>query len=205
MSKQPNFRFGVAITIAAAITTLSIASAAPASASGGKLPKQFVTKLAGAAEVDVQGDPDGIGIARINVKQESGKPARVCLTVDAFKIAKVVKVHIHNAAANANGPVVVDYPVTDELVRVNGRGVITRIKGCMDVADDLATAIRSNSGAYYVNIHTDEFPKGAIRGQLPVWAAAKPAPAANSDAGNSTGHNHSEAPASDKPDTGHTY
>jgi hypothetical protein len=177
---------------AAAIMIGGSAVAAPAQAHNGthKLPKQFVTKLSGAAEVGVAGDPDGVGVMRVNVKQESSKPSQVCFSGNAFSISKVVKLHMHNAPAGVNGPVVVDFAINEDSVRVtkNGR---TRFKACTTVDDALATAIRENSANYYVNVHTDEFPQGALRGQLPgVAKAASAQPQTNDSA-----HSHNEAPA----------
>jgi hypothetical protein len=151
--------------VAGALSTLlTVASAA--NAHNHKLPKQFIAKLTGAAEVGVVGDPDGAGIARVNVKQEKGKPSQICISAEAFQIDTVKLVHLHNAPAGQNGPIVVNYPVSPDLVKVSKNGLRTRIKGCLDVDDALATAVRENSANYYVNIHTEALPKGAIRGQL---------------------------------------
>jgi hypothetical protein len=153
-----------ALLIGALSTMLALGATANAHAN--KPPKQFFAKLDGAAEVGVIGDPDGAGVVRVNVKQEAGKPAQICITADAVRIDTVKLVHLHNAPAGQNGPIVVNYPVNDKLVRVSRNGLRTRIKGCLEVDDALATALRENSANYYVNIHTEALPKGAIRGQL---------------------------------------
>jgi hypothetical protein len=38
--------------------------------------------------------------------------------------------------------------------------------GCYEVEQDLIDAIGENSSDYYINIHTEAYPAGAIRGQL---------------------------------------
>jgi hypothetical protein len=38
--------------------------------------------------------------------------------------------------------------------------------GCVSAARDLIKTIRMNPSNYYVNVHTTDFPDGAIRGQL---------------------------------------
>ena len=37
---------------------------------------------------------------------------------------------------------------------------------CVEVAASLARAIQKNPAKYYVNVHTGDFPGGAVRGQL---------------------------------------
>ena len=64
--------------------------------------------------------------------------------------------HIHSAPATTNGPVVV--PLT---AVVNGTS-----SGCATVARGLADAIRKAPQGYYVNVHTNLYTSGAIRGQL---------------------------------------
>ena len=65
--------------------------------------------------------------------------------------------HIHEAAAGENGPIVVP------LNPPNASGVSS---GCAEVSRELALAIIQDPEAYYVNVHTDDFQSGAIRGQL---------------------------------------
>jgi CHRD domain len=38
--------------------------------------------------------------------------------------------------------------------------------GCTDVSRSLIRQIRRNPGRFYVNVHTADFPDGAVRGQL---------------------------------------
>jgi hypothetical protein len=38
--------------------------------------------------------------------------------------------------------------------------------GCRKAPKSLITAIGKNPSAYYVNVHTNKYPGGAIRGQL---------------------------------------
>ena len=64
--------------------------------------------------------------------------------------------HIHTGAAGAAGG-----PVVTLQAPADGSG-----SGCQDIAADLAQALVSNPAGYYVNVHTAQFPQGAIRGQL---------------------------------------
>ena len=62
--------------------------------------------------------------------------------------------HIHLAPRGEPGPVVVPLSAP-----TNGRS-----SGC--VIDSDADAIVANPSAYYVNVHNQPFPGGALRGQL---------------------------------------
>lgn len=109
--------------------------------------------LTGAAEVPGPGDPDGIGAAEITVNSSQ---KRICFTLQASNIGPPTMAHIHLGQAGAAGVAAVTLSPP-----VNGTST-----GCSDVARSLALAMLKNPAAYYVNVHTDEFPSGAIRGQL---------------------------------------
>jgi hypothetical protein len=123
----------------------------------GKKNKSVVlkAKLTGAAEVPGPGDPDGSGKAKIRVKAKKGK---VCFKLRWEDISEPTAAHIHEGPAGVAGDVVVPLFVPPaEPTR----------KDCVDGLDtDLLRDIRRNPSEYYVNIHTEDFPAGAIRGQL---------------------------------------
>lgn len=68
-------------------------------------------------------------------------------------------IHIHQAAAGENGPVIRALDVSD-----NGDGSGS-YAGRFTLTDDELAAL--NAGELYVNIHTADFPAGELRGQLP--------------------------------------
>jgi len=45
---------------------------------------------------------------------------------------------------------------------------------CSALQREVAKAIVADPGSYYVNVHTADYPKGAIRGQLTKVAKAAP-------------------------------
>jgi len=102
------------------------------------------------------GDPDGVGTAvlTINVGQRE-----VCWQTSVSNIAlPATGSHIHAAAAGTAGPIVVPLSPPDAAGQASG---------CAhDVDRDLLVDIVSNPDAYYVNVHSREFPPGAIRSQL---------------------------------------
>jgi hypothetical protein len=109
--------------------------------------------LTGAAERPGPGDPDGTGSATVQVNPGQGE---VCYELTATGIATPVAAHIHVGTVNQPGPVVVG------LAPPTGGSS----SGCASASRELAIAIVQNPENYYVNVHTAEFPAGAIRGQL---------------------------------------
>jgi hypothetical protein len=113
--------------------------------------------LTGEAEVPGPGDPDGAGTARVTLEQ-----ARVCFDMTWDNIGGANQAHIHKGGPGVAGPIVVPlFEVADPLPPgQNGQ------EGCVDAEAAVIDAIRQNPAGYYVNVHTPELPKGAIRGQL---------------------------------------
>jgi hypothetical protein len=149
----------VALIGALVLTAPALAARLGGADHGGRL---FTTTLSGAEEVDPMtgnpgaGDPNGSGLANLTVNPGQEE---VCyeLSVDGITLP-AIGAHIHVGAAGENGPVVV--PLTPP----DASGVSS---GCEPVSRELALAIIQNPENYYVNVHTSDFPSGAIRGQLP--------------------------------------
>ena len=131
-----------------------LAIGAPAYGQG----RPFSTTLTGAAEVPGPGDPDASGTAFITLNQGQGE---VCFDLSWAGIdGTVTAAHIHVGSATEAGDVVVG------LFAGTFEGTDTA-SGCVSgVSEELIKAIRQNPENYYVNIHSDVFPAGAIRGQL---------------------------------------
>ena len=111
--------------------------------------------LTGTAEVPGPGDSDGRGTATIRLNQGQGK---VCFALTASNITlPAAAAHIHIGGSTVAGPVVVGLTAPD----ATGTSF-----GCVSATRDLIAAIRMNPSNYYVNVHTSDYPAGAIRGQL---------------------------------------
>ncbi len=109
--------------------------------------------LTGAAEVG-GGDPDGSGRAEITISDGFGQ---VCWDLNDIRgIGPITAAHIHRGARGTNGP-----PVFT-LRQANEGGW----KGCTDGSEWVQDRIEDNPEMFYVNVHTAEYPAGAIRGQL---------------------------------------
>jgi len=100
------------------------------------------------------GDPDGKGSA--SAIYDEGK---LCFGLTVKNIGTPTAAHIHKATRGQNGPVVV--PLTAPSAGDPGAS-----SGCVDVTETLARAILKNPHKYYWNVHTSDFPGGAIRGQV---------------------------------------
>jgi CHRD domain len=130
-----------------------LAIGAPAYGQG----RPFSTTLTGAAEVPGPGDPNASGTAFITLNQGQGE---VCFDLSWAGIdGTVTAAHIHIGTAVEAGDIVVGlfagaFAGTDSA------------SGCVSASEELIKAIRQDPENYYVNIHSDVFPAGAVRGQL---------------------------------------
>lgn len=109
--------------------------------------------LTGANEVG-GGDPDGYGTAEVSVSDGFGQ---VCWEIkDVRGISPVTAAHIHAGRAGVNGPPVFTLTKSNE----------GRWQGCRDGTEWTQNRLQGNPADFYVNIHTTDYPNGAIRGQL---------------------------------------
>ncbi|MQA92828.1 MAG: CHRD domain-containing protein [Gemmatimonas sp.] len=122
----------------------------PGAATGG-LP--LTTMLSGDAEVP-PADPDGTGSALVTLNQGQDT---VCFQLEWSDIAAPTRAHIHRGVAGVNGGIVVAFfDFVDPAPET----------GCVAADAELVKEIRQNPADFYVNIHNDDFPGGAVRGQL---------------------------------------
>lgn len=112
----------------------------------------FAANLSGSNEVP-PGDPDGVGTARIAINDATNQ---ICTDLEVRNISAVTAAHIHRGAAGVNGPPVVNLDPPDD----------NDSDDCDTATDALVDAIRQAPGAFYVNVHTADYPNGAIRGQV---------------------------------------
>ena len=141
-----------AATIIALFVAVALMALAPAAWAGGQ---PFTTTLLGANEVPGPGDPDGSGTAKITINRGTGE---ICWSISVEDITlPATGAHIHPGAAGVAGPVIVPLSSPDAT------GLSS---GCTAVDRELAKDIAKNPADYYVNVHTSDFPGGALRGQL---------------------------------------
>ena len=97
----------------------------------------------------------GAGHGQITVVVDPPK-GTACYIMNVTGLDDITVAHIHAGAAGENGRPVLNLETPED--GTSG--------GCVPVTAELAEALLSNPGGYYVNIHTRAFPTGAVRGQL---------------------------------------
>jgi len=104
-----------------------------------------------------EGDPNGSGEALLTVNHGQ---RRVCWELRTAGLASdAFAAHIHKAAPDVRGPIVVTLSAPP-----GQSGVAT---GCANGLDrELLREILTSPASFYVNVHTTNHPIGAIRGQL---------------------------------------
>ena len=140
-------------TLAIGMLSLGLVGGLAGAAAAGCFTDPVSAVLSGSAETPT-GDPDGSGKIKITFDTQEGL---VCWSMTFKGIAKPTGAHIHKGAAGAAGPVVVPIPTPSD------KGAT---KGCTAVGRALIKDIIASPGDYYFNVHTAEFPGGAVRGQL---------------------------------------
>jgi CHRD domain len=138
------------------VVLAAIAAALLVAAPAGAAPRPFHAELSGGQETPEPGDDDGTGTAALRLDRAAG---RVCFTIRVRAIDDVVAAHIHRGRRGVAGSIVVDL-ITEPM---DGR----RFSGCTeDVAGSLIRSIARKPRGFYVNVHTEDFPAGAVRGQV---------------------------------------
>ena len=142
-------KLGVRPAVLAATLIAGLGSAAPAVAA-----ESFRASMSGAREVPEKGDRDGRGTARVTTDRRRG---RVCYRIKLSRVGTVAAGHIHRGSAGEAGPIVVEF--FNEPTR--------RPRGCVNgVSRSLIRSIERNPRQFYVNVHNQRYPAGAVRGQL---------------------------------------
>lgn len=148
MRTRPKASLPLAIA-SAMIASLALAGAVSAAET------TLTADLAGVTEGENPGNPDGSGSATITLDPDTGE---VCWDMTAEDIGAVTQSHIHTGAEGVSGGV---------LIPLDVDGFDGTTEGCTsDVAASDIQKVLDNPAGFYVNLHTADFPAGAIRGQL---------------------------------------
>lgn len=115
-------------------------------------PVTFDVNLTGAEEVPGPG-ASGSGAARITVTPGT---TDVCATITVDGLDEVTGTHIHEGQAGTAGPIAVTL-----MPPTSGSS-----EGCVKTSASIVDALATGSRAFYVNVHTNQHPDGAVRSQL---------------------------------------
>lgn len=123
----------------------------------------YVATMTGAAETPGPGDPDGKGAAAITFDtfDNNGTPAAEgCWDLAYSGLTGIpTAAHIHRAS---NGTVAWPTLAPGTFTGLTA----TSATGCAAIDPALAAEITATPANFYVNVHTTDFPSGAIRGTL---------------------------------------
>jgi len=116
--------------------------------------RSFDVEMTGKATPPNAGDPDGSGRAHLDVN-----PGRQLITwsISVTAIDSATAAHLHRGLPGQEGPVV----VTFDPPPLGGASADT-----VHVDRDVALEILRHPRDYYVDVHTREYPAGALRGAL---------------------------------------
>ena len=128
--------------------------------------QKFNAKLSGQQEVPPVQTTTASGMAWFKTMQD-----KVWFKLNVTDMQGVTQAHIHTGKQGENGPILVTLYKSDTPQPINGKlayGNITAnlLEGPMKgkQISDLTTAM--SNGSTYVNVHTEKYPKGEIRGQI---------------------------------------
>lgn len=104
-------------------------------------------------EAPVPGPSGATGHISLSIDPASGQLCYWDLTYDGP--GKVDQGHIHKGPKGMAGPVVVSLGMPEEGKKV-----------CVDADGETLQSIADDPAGHYVNLHTPEYPAGAVRGQV---------------------------------------
>ncbi|QDQ13086.1 CHRD domain-containing protein [Streptomyces spectabilis] len=151
----------VAATVLPATADSEGGTAARGTTAAGAAGTLFVASMNGANEVPVPGGPavgdrDGAALEFVRIRGD-----KVTVTATWRGTDKPTALHIHQGGKGTNGGVKVDF--TGLLANAEHR----RVTGTVKVRDAaLLKRLKADPKGFYANLHTAQFPGGAVRGQL---------------------------------------
>ena len=140
----------LAVVAAAAVSTVFVA---PPSLAG--TVHQFTVPFSGDQVVPGPGDSDGPGGVFVSLGTKTGT---LCFFADTANVSTpLIVVHLHRGPRGQQGEVVVD---------LHGPSTDPDVSGCLTLERELVKDISRNRENYYMDMHNEQFPSGALRAQL---------------------------------------
>lgn len=157
--------------------TLAIAPAVTSLASESESMRTFAASLSGDEEVPAEGEPPVETTATGDAEFElSADGTEISYSVNVADLENIEMAHIHLGARGENGPVIVWlYPDSPPPELIEGATDGNLASGTI-TADSLVDELEGGTiedlvnemvaGNTYVNVHTEQYPAGEIRGQI---------------------------------------
>lgn len=169
MSRTNEHRGASFLTVLALLMAMMVLAVSPVAAATAEI----TAELSGDQEVPPV-DTAATGSASVSVDTDAAAGSQLCFDVTSTDLegGAVVGAHIHEGAEGENGPVVVTLQaVMDGEGTGEGCAADAEINISAEGSDDADVAafladIIANPANYYVNVHTETFTGGEIRGQL---------------------------------------
>ncbi|MDQ3145556.1 MAG: CHRD domain-containing protein [Actinomycetota bacterium] len=155
------------IALAGCVTGQDTAAEEPTGSIGGGTPeggpdtavaaegeaRTYEVELTGQTEAPEPGDPEGSGSATLVLEPARGE---VCFGLVVEGIPEPTGAHVHRGAAGGAGEVLLSL-----VPPRNGRS-----EGCVTADESLIDRLAVGPERFYVIVHTEQYPDGALRGQL---------------------------------------
>lgn len=142
--------------LASAVVAIAVVGSILVSPAQAHVSEQMALLRSGSVEPG-PGPNKGSGAARIRSASEIDT---VCYKLTFENIGKATAAHIHEGESGQTGDVVVDF-FSGTTERPSPQD------GCIrQVPAGLIESMQSHPQSYYVDVHTSDFPDGAIRGQM---------------------------------------
>jgi hypothetical protein len=165
-------RFG---SVVAVLGLIACADRTPTSVAGGgetvallpasdRAPVVFNTQLRAENEPNAASTSESKGHAQVRIQPDG--TIEFTIRLNNKDDETFTRAHIHKAPAGVNGPIHWDFhePPSDSPFAGSHPSIqgVARPRAGANVRD-----LRANPEMYYVNVHSQVFPGGAVRGQLP--------------------------------------
>ncbi|MGB8164193.1 MAG: CHRD domain-containing protein [Nitrososphaeraceae archaeon] len=154
--------FAAVLLVATTVTVLNLASV-----QGQQGVQYFSAALSGSANKS-----NSTGTAKFLVNENN---SQISYWINVTGIKKINQAHVHNGTTGQDGDIVVSLLSNSKSAKGNAtppkigfNGNITKgdLRGPMQGKDIPDLISLMGNGSAYVNIHTDKYPKGAIRGEI---------------------------------------
>ena len=154
--------FAAVLLVATTVTVLNLASV-----QGQQGVQSFSAALSGSANKS-----NSTGTAKFLVNENN---SQISYWINVTGIKKINQAHVHNGTTGQDGDIVVSLLSNSKSAKGNAtppkigfNGNITKgdLRGPMQGKDIPDLISLMGNGSAYVNIHTDKYPKGAIRGEI---------------------------------------